>query len=131
MSKNSAHLQNLLSHESSVLWVKKLREILESSDLKEKSESPQSCTINFALEQSKRRLENTKSLGKETFGITELIEVLEKLDKSMEITFYLITNSDFLGTCYVLKNSVLGCEFVRKTGSISMPGLWVDGKRIC
>ncbi|WP_321807809.1 hypothetical protein [Burkholderia sp. BCC1993] len=130
MKADAAYLLKLLDRAPAAAWTKKLRSVLISEDFLEKPDNPQSCIVSFALDQARRRQAGTREMGKETFGIEELIATLSKLDRSEKIVFYLIEDSRYLGTCYISGDRLLGCECVLKTGTVSKPGLWIDGKRI-
>lgn len=130
MKKTAAYLVGLIGKAYQEGWRGDLREILLSEDFQEKSDNPQSCIVSFALNQAKRRLDKAQSMGKKTFGIEELISELSVMDGGMSLEFYSIENSQYLGACYVADGHILGCECILKTGTVSKPGLWVDGKKI-
>ncbi|WP_175948808.1 hypothetical protein [Burkholderia pyrrocinia] len=125
-----SYLINLLDQVPDVPWSEDLRNVLLSTDLKENPSGPQHCTVYFALKQARRRLESSRARGKTTFGIESLISELSKLNEDESLDYYVISTSRHLGTSYVLRGRLLGCEFVLKSGSETKPGLWVDGKQI-
>ncbi|MCE4544320.1 MULTISPECIES: hypothetical protein [unclassified Caballeronia] len=130
MKNDVAYLTKLLDQTAEKPWTEKLRTMFASDSFMEKADNPQSCIVSFALNQANRRLKYTQTIGKETFGIDELIAVLSTLDQRKELEFFSIENSKYLGTCYIADERMLGCECVLKTGTVSKPGLWIDGKQI-
>ncbi len=130
MNDKNSFLISLLDREAGSSWSEELRRVLLSADASSVSHSPQHCSVHFALAQARRRLETSYGLGKRTFGMESLISVLEPLDKDAMLDYYVISTATDLGTCYLYQNRLLGCEFVRKSGTESKPGLWIDGKRI-
>lgn len=109
-------------------WKKKLRPVLDSAKASRIPVNLQHCTADFALNQALRRLATSRALGKETFGIESLIEELRLLEGDIVLDYYVISTSKYLGTCYVFRDRLLGCEFVVKSGTKAKPGLWVDDK---
>lgn len=109
-------------------WTKKLRPVLDSAKASRIPVNLQHCTADFALNQALRRLATSRALGKETFGIESLIEELRLLEGDIVLDYYVISTSKYLGTCYVFRDRLLGCEFVVKSGTKAKPGLWVDDK---
>lgn len=109
-------------------WAKKLRPVLDSAKASRIPVNLQHCTADFALNQALRRLATSRALGKETFGIESLIEELRLLEGDIVLDYYVISTSKYLGTCYVFRDRLLGCEFVVKSGTKAKPGLWVDDK---
>lgn len=130
MKKDAIYLIKLLDKTPAEAWAERLRVMLISDGFQEKPDNPQSCIVSFALNQAKRRLDHTRAIGKKTFGIEELIVTLSAFDKEKGLQFYSIEDHQYLGTCYVADGRILGCECVLKTGTVSKPGLWIDGKQI-
>ncbi|WP_250511746.1 hypothetical protein [Caballeronia sp. GACF4] len=130
MSNSLSYLNNLLDRRPNAFWTGELRAVLRSSELKASQIQTQHCTVHFALSQAKRRLESSKRLKKTTFGIESLISDLGQLGEEETLDFYVISTSQYLGTCYVAADRLVGCEFVVKAGTETKPGLWVEGKRI-
>ena len=107
------YLMELLDRESAP-WADKLRRVLLSTGTTVAPENPQNCTVHFALNQARRRLETSRALDKKTFGIESLITALSELNEDVFLDYYVVSNSMHLGTCYVLQGRLLGCEFVQK-----------------
>lgn len=129
MKDSASYLIKLLDCETAA-WSEDLRRVLLATEPTEISETPQHCVVYFALSQARRRLETSRAQGKTTFGIESLIATLSALNEDETLDYYVISNSTHLGTCYVLQNRLLGCEFVLKSGTQSKRGLWIDGKPI-
>jgi hypothetical protein len=130
MSNSLSYLINLLDRRRNALWSDELRDVLRSPELAASRISAQHCTVQFALSQARRRLESSQRLRKTTFGLESLISDLGQLKEEDPLDYYVISTSQYLGTCYVAADRLVGCEFVAKTGTETKPGLWVDGKRI-
>lgn len=111
-------------------WTEDLRQVLLSAEATGTPAHLQHCTVHFALGQALRRLKTSHAQGKQTFGIKELIEELRFLNENLVLDYYVISTPMHLGTCYVLRDSLLGCEFVLKSGTMSKPGLYIDDKPI-
>jgi hypothetical protein len=123
------YLMTLLDH-ASAQWTEELRVVLRSAEATGAKVCAQHCTVQFALSQAVRRLETSRALAKSTFGIESLIEELSRLDNDVTLDYYVISTPSHLGTCYVLSDRLLGCEFVTKSGTESRRGLWIDDKPI-
>ncbi|WUR15140.1 hypothetical protein E7V67_008550 [[Empedobacter] haloabium] len=123
------YLRELLDHVSAQ-WAEDLRLVLCSAEATGTTVHAQHCTVQFALNQALRRLETSRALAKITFGIEGLIEELRHLDNDVTLDYYVISTPSHLGTCYVLSDRLLGCEFVMKSGTESRRGLWIDSKPI-
>jgi len=111
-------------------WVGDLHHVLLSAKPTEIPVTPQHCTVQFALSQATRRLKSSRAQAKQTFGIESLIEELHHLDKEATLACYVISTARHLGTCYILSDRLLGCEFVIKSGTKLLPGLWTGDKPI-
>lgn len=111
-------------------WKKNLRSVLDSAKARRIPVNIQHCTADFALNQALRRLATSRALEKETFGIESLIEGLRLLEGDIVLDYYIISTSKYLGTCYVFRDRLLGCEFVVKSGTKAKPGLWIDDKPV-
>jgi hypothetical protein len=129
MRNNCSYLIGLLDQVVAP-WAEDLRQVLLSAKAAEIPVAVQQCTVRFALAQALRRSETSRSLKKQTFGIEGLIKQLRRLDEDVYLDYYVISTAKHLGTCYVLKNRLLGCEFVLKDGTKSKPRLWIDDKPI-
>ena len=111
-------------------WAKNLRPVLVLAKARRIPVNLQHCTADFALNQALRRLATSRALGKKTFGIESLVEELRLLARDIVLDFYVISTSKYLGTCYVFRDRLLGCEFVVKSGTKEKPGLWFDDKPV-
>ena len=125
-----SYLIQLLDQRADASWANELRSVLLSPELNTRSLGVQHCSVNFALSQARRRLDSSRRLNKATFGIESLIAELCLLDKSQMLDYYVVSTSRHLGTCYVTKDRLTGCEFVLKGGAETKPGLWIDGKQV-
>jgi hypothetical protein len=128
-SDSISYLKNLLTgvRQNDVSFcIEFLENFLNSDSAHEKAGSPENFVISFALNRAKSRLESSKKAGKKTFGLENLISTLSKYDQTQKITFFNLENTQYLGTCFVLDDQILGYEFVLKTGTTSVPGLWPD-----
>lgn len=125
MKNTYSYLIGLLDHVDAP-WTENLRQILISAAATGNSVNLQHCTVEFAFSQALRRLKTTRVKEKRTFGIESLIEELRHLNENMVLDYYIISTENYLGTCFVLEDRLIGCEFVIKSGTKSMPGLWID-----
>ncbi|MEF3074485.1 hypothetical protein V2P20_05560 [Methylobacter sp. Wu1] len=123
------YLKNLLTDvrkDDVPFCIEFLENFLNSDSAYEKVGSPENFAISFALNRAKFRLESAKKAGKKTFGLEDLISALSKYDQTQKVTFFNLENTQYLGTCFVLDDRILGYEFVLKTGTTSVPGLRPD-----
>jgi len=126
MSNSIQYLKHLLlskNRKVTSLDVDFLNRILDSEDVSENPSNPEKYMVRFALNRAKMRQESVINVGKETIGSKQLIETLFTLDQENKIDFYNIENRDYRGTCFVIDDRIVGFEFIKKTGSISIPGL--------
>ena len=107
-------------------WAADLRRVLLSAKAEENQVNFQHCTVKFALSQARRRLESSSQRKKQTFGIESLVDELSRFDTDLVLDYYVVSTSPWLGTCFVLQDHLLGCEFVVKSGTVSRLGLWID-----
>jgi hypothetical protein len=125
-----SYLIQLLDQRPDTSWANELRSVLLSPELNARQVAAQHCSVHFALSQAQRRLESSRRLNKTTFGIDGLISELRLLDEDHMLDYYVVSTSRHLGTCYVDKDRLIGCEFVLKGGTETKPGLWIDGKQV-
>ncbi|MDR6502794.1 hypothetical protein ACPUER_28710 [Burkholderia sp. DN3021] len=130
MTNSVSYLMQLLNQRPDSSWTDELRSVLLSPDLTAIRIDVQHCTVNFALSQALRRLESSRGLNRPTFGIEDLIFELRQLNEEQTLDYYVVSTSQHLGTCYVDKDRLIGCEFVQKGGAETRPGLWIDGKQV-
>lgn len=130
MSDDASYLLQLLERQPPCDWARELRAVLASTTLKPKPDNPQECLVRFALAQARRHLAAVERMNKRSFGIAELVQVLERLSDQLMIRYFFVENDRFTGTCYVSDDALLGCEFIEKGTTVSKPGLWIDGKQI-
>lgn len=96
--------------------------ILRSMDIEELPGSPEKYLVKFALGRSTSRYETAKRAGKQTRGMEELIKNLKSLPQEDMIYFYNIKNTEYIGTCFVYEDKIVGYEFVFISGTTSRPG---------
>lgn len=125
-----SYLIQLLDQRPDTSWANELHSVLLSPDLNARPIGVQHCSVRFALNQAQRRLDSSRRLNKMTFGIESLISELCLLNEDQMLDYYVVSTSRHLGTCYVDKDRLIGCEFVLKSGTETKPGLWVDGKQV-
>lgn len=129
MKTTLAYLMELLNR-TVAPWTENLRQVLLLAEQESASVKSQNCTVYFSLNQAIRRLETSRLQEKQTLGIESLIEELRRIDEDVILEYYIISTTKQLGTCYVLDDVLIGCEFVLKSGMRSRPGFWIDGKPI-
>jgi hypothetical protein len=127
MGDSLSYLMELLDNTVNP-WAEKLRPVLVLAKATRIPVNLQHCTADFSLTQALRRLATSRALEKKTFGIESLIEELRLLARDVVLKYYVISTDNYLGTCYVLRERLLGCEFVVKSGTKEKPGLWLDDK---
>jgi hypothetical protein len=76
------------------------------------------------------RLKQAEELGLETFGLSDLVPCLLRLNPESPIRMFGIKSVRYIGTCSVTDEVMLGCEFITRGNAISKPGLWIDGTKI-
>lgn len=127
MTENSIeYLKNLLkkSKGRKKLWdVGFLHELLYSNSVVEIPGNPEVYLVSFAAGRATLRQESARKAGKRTIGLNNLIQALSRLDQDSKIKFYNLENREYRGTCFVQNDSIVGYEFVNRTGGISIPGL--------
>jgi len=112
MTEDAAFLSSLLPQASGADWAGRLSAILQSDTLRKKPDNPQSCTVEFALAQARRRLAWSKTSFRPTFGLEGLVQTLSHLPEASFLSFYSVANHEWTGTCYLHGEVLLGCEFV-------------------
>ncbi|WP_157359672.1 hypothetical protein [Caldimonas brevitalea] len=130
MTTDAEYLLSLANEIPETSSLGQLKAILSMDDLRGKPANPLTCTASYALAQAKRRLENSTALGKATVGLEDLIASASSFKDDDIFECYIFENSTHIGTCYVFDGGLLGCEFVLRTGTQTLPGLWIDGKRV-
>jgi hypothetical protein len=108
-----------LARKLDVKWAPQLLCVLESAI--SVSKAPERHHASFALEQAERRLARSVESGIETFGIPELIKRLRELAPETEIEFHFVHGKLYTGTCFVVANEWVGCEFVKKGKALTVP----------
>lgn len=125
MNSNIDYLISLIAGVQSNAWVDSLSAILKSSDVEEVSNNPQLHRISFILTRARMRRANSAKFGLETFGIESLIVMLENLPADGQLDVYDIKNGSYTGSCFVFSGALIGCEFVARGLSKSVPfGGW-------
>jgi hypothetical protein len=120
MMGNIQFLASLLN-EVQESWRDPLLKVLRSSDVGEVHGNPQLNRVSFILARAKLRMSNSMRLGLETFGLPNLIVELEKLPADRELETYGIENAVYVGSCFVSDNRLIGCEFVKREMSKTVP----------
>jgi hypothetical protein len=102
-------------------WRASLFEILQSPDVEEIHGNPQLHRVSFILKRARMREQNSITLVLETFGLPDLITALERLTPDQELKTYGVKNTTYVGSCFVLDDRIVGCEFVKRGASKTTP----------
>jgi hypothetical protein len=102
-------------------WRPSLLEVLQSPDVEEVHGNPQINRASFILQRARMRQCNSLKLGLETFGLPDLILTLAKLPAHQQLRSYGVKTTMFIGSCFVLDDRMLGCEFVKRGISKTVP----------
>jgi hypothetical protein len=120
MIGNIQFLASLLN-EVEESWRDPLRKVLRSSDVREIHGNPQLNRVSVILARARLRMSNSTKLGLETFGLPNLIVELERLATDRELETYGIENAAYAGSCFVSDKRMIGCEFVKRGMSKTVP----------
>lgn len=107
-------------------WPRRLLAVVESSDVEELPNNPQIYKVSFVRERAKQRQKTSSDLGLSTFDIPMLLTKIKSMAGNEDIKLFSIRNSLYVGTCFVYKNRLIGCEFVMRGKAVTKPGLWLD-----
>lgn len=121
MAPNIERLVQMLRGLDPSEWTVALNAVLTSPDVIEIGGYPRSDRASFILDRARRRRGNAARLGLRTFGLDNLITVLETVPPDTTLENYGVNNSAYTGSCFVLKGKLLGCEFVEKGLAKSIP----------
>jgi hypothetical protein len=95
--------------------------MLQPSDMEEIHGNPQLHRVSFILQRARMREQNSIKLVLETFGLPDLITPLERLTPDQELKIYGVKNTTDVGSCFVLDDRIVGCEFVKRGVSKTTP----------
>lgn len=102
-------------------WIFSLREILTSPDIQEVPGNPQLNRVSFILNRARMRRDNSARLGLATFGLENLVPRLERLSEDEQLETYALRTASYAGSCFVWKERMIGCEFVKRGLSQTYP----------
>ncbi|MBR8335534.1 hypothetical protein KDW69_28180 [Burkholderia ambifaria] len=95
-------------------WTDALDSVLISANVVEIPGYPRVERASFVLAQAKSRQTNTANLKLQTFGLASLITELEALPPDTPLQNYGIKSGAYIGSCFVLDEKLVGCEFVER-----------------
>ena len=78
--------------------------------------------VKFAKSRSERRYLSVNG-RKDVYGFYELMDNLNGIRDEEYIESYNLSNNEFVGTCFVYNDFIVGFEFVRRGGAFSVEGL--------
>ncbi|RKU03029.1 hypothetical protein C7H84_12555 [Burkholderia sp. Nafp2/4-1b] len=102
-------------------WSGALESVLTSPDVVEIPGYPRIDPASFVLARAKSRQANTQKLKLKTFGLASLITELEALPADTPLQNYGIKTGAYTGSCFVLDEKLLGCEFVERGTAKTIP----------
>lgn len=102
-------------------WRGALESVLISADVVEIPGFPRIDRASFVLAQAKSRQTNAVTLELKTFGLPSLITELEALPPDTPLQNYGIKNGAYTGSCFVLDERLVGCEFVERGAAKTIP----------
>jgi len=121
MTSGIERITRMLANMSANEWKDALDSVLVSADVVEIPGYPRVERASFVLAQAKSRQTNTASLKLKTFGLASLITELEVLPPDTPLQNYGIKNGAYTGSCFVLDGKLVGCEFVERGTSKTVP----------
>ena len=121
MTSGIERIARMLANMSANEWKGALDSVLVSADVVEIPGYPRVERASFVLAQAKSRQTNTASLKLKTFGLASLITELEALPPDTPLQNYGIKNGAYTGSCFVLDGKLVGCEFVERGTSKTVP----------
>ena len=121
MTSGIERIARMSANMSANEWKDALDSVLVSADVVEIPGYPRVERASFVLAQAKSRQTNTASLKLKTFGLASLITELEALPPDTPLQNYGIKNGAYTGSCFVLDGKLVGCEFVERGTSKTVP----------
>jgi len=121
MTSGIERIARMLANMSANEWKGALDSVLVSADVVEIPGYPRVERASFVLAQAKSRQTNTASLKLKTFGLASLITELEALPPDTPLQSYGIKSGAYIGSCFVLDGKLVGCEFVERDTSKTVP----------
>ena len=121
MTSGIERIARMLANMSANEWKGALDSVLVSADVVEIPGYPRVERASFVLAQAKSRQTNTASLKLKTFGLASLITELEALPPDTLLQNYGIKSGVYIGSCFVLDGKLVGCEFVERGISKTVP----------
>jgi len=121
MTSGIERIARMLANMSANEWKDALDSVLVSADVVAIPGYPRVERASFVLAQAKSRQTNTASLKLKTFGLASLITELEALPPDTPLQNYGIKNGAYTGSCFVLDGKLVGCEFVERGTSKTVP----------
>lgn len=121
MTSGIERIARMLANTSANEWRGALDSVLISADVVEIPGYPRVERASFVLAQAKSRQSNTASLKLKTFGLASLITELEALPPDTLLQNYGIKSGAYIGSCFVLDGKLVGCEFVERGTSKTVP----------
>lgn len=119
--ENVGRLKLLLAKAERDAWRDSLQSVLADAETKEIPGNPQMYRVSFILDRARMRLSSSINLRLETFGVSELISVLEQLSPADRLEGYSLKNCRYTGTCFVWRDQLIGCEFVARRLARTIP----------
>jgi len=107
-------------------YLKKLRGILTSSNIKEGEGNPRKLKVDFVHCLYARRREALLTTNVEPFGVNEIVDKLTILPGDAEVLIYSLKNDFYSGECFLKDNAFIGCAFIRRGLSFSIECLTSD-----
>lgn len=121
MTSGTERIARMLANMSANEWTDALDSVLISANVVEIPGYPRVERASFVLAQAKSRQSNTASLKLKTFGLVSLITELEALPPDTLLQNYGIKSGAYIGSCFVLDGKLVGCEFVERGTSKTVP----------
>lgn len=121
MTSGTERIARMLANMSANEWTDALDSVLISANVVEIPGYPRVERASFVLAQAKSRQSNTASLKLKTFGLVSLITELEALPPDTLLQNYGIKIGVYVGSCFVLDGKLVGCEFVERGTSKTVP----------
>ena len=121
MTSGIERIARMLANMSANEWTDALDSVLISANVVEIPGYPRVERASFVLAQAKSRQTNTANLKLQTFGLASLITELEALPPDTPLQNYGIKNGAYTGSCFVLDGKLVGCEFVERGTSKTVP----------
>ena len=104
-------------------WVNEITKLLRSSSLEQKQGSPIAVKADFIMKTYSRRIKSSTLTPQDYFGVKELIETLQSIDKNETIISFGLKNNEFTGKCFLKNRLMIGCAFIKKGRSYTIPGI--------